>query len=114
MEGRTVVPLKEDLELLASHQVIMVLFLSASLLEDASQKLIAGGYTKETPAAIVYKASWPKEKIFYITVGELSKTVEEYGITKTALITNRGFLGNNYERLKLYDSTFTHAYRKAS
>lgn len=113
MEGRTPVPHLEDLELLAHHQSTMVLFLSASLLEAASQKLIAGGYDKKTPAAIVYKASWPDEKVFHTTIEDLTQTAKENKITKTALITIGNFLGNTYERSDLYNPAFTHEYRKA-
>lgn len=92
----------------------MVLFLSTGLLEQVEQELMAGAYTSETPAAIVYKATWPEQKVFHCTVGTLAQTAKENNITKTALITIGGFLGSTYERSKLYDPTFTHGYREAS
>ena len=77
--------------------------------------LLAGGVnTADTPAAIVYKATWPDEKVFRCTVGTLAKTAKENHITKTALITVGGFLGDQYERSKLYDPACTHGYREAS
>ena len=115
MAGRTPVPEGEALRKMASHGCTMVLFLSTGLLEDVERELLAGGaYTAETPAAIVYKATWPDEKVFRCTVGTLAKTARENHITKTALITVGGFLGNTYERSKLYDPAFTHGCREAS
>ena len=115
LAGRTPVPEGEALRKMASHGCTMVLFLSTGLLEDVEKELLAGGtYTKDTPAAIVYKATWPDEKVFRCTVGTLAKTARENHITKTALITIGGFLGTEYERSKLYDPTFTHGYREAS
>ena len=115
MAGRTPVPEGEELRKMASHGCTMVLFLSTGLLEDVERELLAGGaYTKDTPAAIVYKATWPDEKVFRCTVGTLARTARDNHITKTALITIGGFLGTEYERSKLYDPTFTHGYREAS
>ena len=113
MAGRTPVPQGEQLKKLASHGCTMVLFLSTGLLEEVEQELLAGGaYTADTPAAIVYKATWPEEKVLRCTVGTLAQTARDNHITKTALITVGGFLGDNYERSKLYDPAFTHGYRE--
>lgn len=115
MAGRTPVPEGERLSKLAAHGCTMVLFLSTGLLEEVERELLAGGsYTAETPAAIVYKATWPEEQVFRCTVGTLAQTARENHITKTALITVGGFLGGGYERSKLYDPAFTHGYREAS
>ena len=115
MAGRTPVPEGEELRKMASHGCTMVLFLSTGLLEDVERELLAGGvYTADTPAAIVYKATWPEEKVYRCTVGTLAKTARENHVTRTALITVGGFLGSQYERSKLYDPTFTHGYREAS
>ena len=91
----------------------MVIFLSAGQLDKLSERLIEGGYTAETPAAIVYKATWPDEKVIRTTVGGLAREAKENNITKTALITVGGFLGHEYERSKLYDPTFTTEFREA-
>lgn len=113
MAGRTPVPEGENLRSLAGHGCTMVLFLSTSLLEQAQAELLSGGaYTPDTPAAIVYKATWPDEKVFRCTVGTLAQTARENHITKTALITIGGFLGESYERSCLYDPAFTHGFRK--
>ena len=91
----------------------MVIFLSAGMLEKLSSELIKGGYTAETPAAIVYKASWPDQMVVRCTVGTLAENAAKYGINKTALITVGGFLGNEYDRSELYNPTFAHGYREA-
>ena len=115
MAGRTPVPQGEQLRKMASHGCTMVLFLSTGLLEEVEKELLSGGaYTADTPAAIVYKATWPDEKVFRCTVGTLAQTARDNHITKTALITIGNFLGNDYERSKLYDPGFTHGYREAS
>ena len=115
MAGRTPVPEGEQLRKMASHGCTMVLFLSTGLLEDVEKELLAGGaYTADTPAAIVYKATWPDERVFRCTVGTLARTARENHVTKTALITVGGFLGDRYERSKLYDPSFTHGDREAS
>ncbi len=114
MAGRTPVPEKEEISLLAAHQATMVIFLSTGLLEPLKERLLAGGYQKDTPAAIVYKASWPDEKVFRGTVDTLPQIAKENNITKTALILVGDFLGDTYERSKLYDPAFTHEFREAS
>ena len=111
MAGRTPVPEGEELRKMASHGCTMVLFLSTGLLEEAERELMAGGYVPDTPAAIVYKATWPEQRVFRCTVSTLARTARAHGVTKTALITVGGFLGNPYERSKLYDPGFTHGYR---
>lgn len=114
MEGRTPVPDGERLRLMASHGCTMVLFLSASLLDGAVEELLAGGCSSDTPAAIVYKATWPDEKVFHCTVGTLVETARKANVKNTALITIGGFLGSSYGRSKLYDPGFTHMFRQGA
>lgn len=114
MAGRTPVPEKEEISLLAAHQATMAIFLSAGLLEPLCKRLLLGGYRKDTPAAIVYKATWPDEKVLYATVDTLPKVAKENSITKTALILVGEFLGEDYARSKLYDPAFTHEFREAN
>lgn len=114
MAGRTPVPEKEEISLLATHQATMAIFLSTALLEPLKERLLIGGYQEDTPAAIVYKATWPEEKVFYGTVGTLPSIARNNNITKTALILVGDFLGDAYERSKLYDPSFTHEFREAS
>lgn len=112
MAGRTPVPESESIESLAAHHGTMVIFLSTGMLDELSEKLIKGGYPPETPAAIVYKASWDDEKICRCTVSDLAETAEKNGIKKTALITVGNFLGDLYSLSKLYDPLFETEFRK--
>lgn len=115
MEGRTPVPSKESIQSFAAHRATMVVFLSTGLLEELSRRLIEGGYTADTPAAIVYKATWPDEKTFVCTVGTLAQTAKENNITKTALmIIGDVVTHNQYDRSLLYDPGFTTEFREAS
>ena len=112
--GRTPVPERESIRSLAAHGATMVLFLSTALTETLQGELLAGGYAAETPAAIVYKATWPEEKIFRCTVGTLHETAEKNGLRKTALIVVGGCLGEEYLRSMLYHPDFTTEYRKGN
>ena len=115
MEGRTPVPAKESIQSFAAHQATMVIFLSTSMLEELSRRLIEGGYQADTPAAIVYKATWDDEKKFVCTVGTLAQTAKENHITKTALmIIGDVVRTTDYKRSKLYDPGFTTEFREAT
>lgn len=113
MAGRTPVPERESIASLAAHGSTMVIFLSTGMLPQLSAELIKGGYSENTPAAIVYKATHPDEKVCRCTVGTLAETAEKNDIKKTALITVGNFLGDDYSLSKLYDKTFSTEYRKA-
>lgn len=112
--GKTPVPERESIRALAAHQATMVLFLSTSLTERLQQELLAGGYPADTPAAVVYKATWPDERIFRCTVATLHRTVTENELTKTSLIVVGGCLGDAYLRSLLYDPSFSTEFREAS
>jgi precorrin-4/cobalt-precorrin-4 C11-methyltransferase len=112
--GRTPVPERQSIASLAAHQATMVLFLSTSLTEKLQSELLSGGYPGETPVAIVYKATWPEEKIFRCTVDTLHKTVTENGLTKTSLIIVGNCMGDKYVRSLLYHPGFTTEFREAS
>lgn len=112
--GRTPVPERESIRSLAAHRATMVLFLSTSLTDKLQAELLAGGYSADTPVAVVYKATWPDEKIFRCTVGTLHKTVTENGLIKTALIIVGNCMGEKYLRSCLYDPAFTTEYREAT
>ena len=115
MAGRTPVPEKEALSSLASHGATMVIFLSSALLAGVQEELLKGGaYTAETPAAIVYKATWPEEKVLRCTVGTLAACGEQNRIRSTALILVGAFLGDAYDRSRLYDPSFTTGFRKGT
>lgn len=112
--GRTPVPERESIRALAAHQSTMVLFLSTSLTEKLQADLLAGGYPGTTPVAVVYKATWPEEKIFRCTVETLHQTVTENGLTKTSLIVVGNCMGDQYLRSLLYHPSFTTEYREAT
>ena len=112
--GKTPVPERESIRSLASHQATMVLFLSTSLTELLQQELLAGGYAENTPAAVIFKATWPEEKIFRCTVGTLHETVTKNNLTKTSLIIVGGCLGDDYMRSLLYHPAFTTEFREAT
>jgi precorrin-4 C11-methyltransferase len=112
MAGKTPVPEKESIRSLAAHGASMVLFLSISMLEKLCAELIAGGYAPKTPAAVVFKATWPDEEIIKGTLETLPQKASHIG--RTALVLVGGFLGSDYERSKLYDPAFGHMFREAS
>ena len=114
MEGRTPVPDKQKIADYAAHNATMVIFLSSGMLEKLSKELVAGGYKNNTPAAIVYKASWPDQKVCRCTVGTLAETAKANNISNLALICVGEFLGNEYDRSKLYNPTFSHGFRNAT
>lgn len=113
MEGKTKVPEKESIESFAAHQASMAVYLSTGMLKQLSERLIAGGYQKDTPAAIVYKATWPEEQAYVCTVGQLEETAKAHHITKTALIIVGDIVAHqNYEKSRLYASDFETEFRK--
>ena len=113
MAGRTEVPEAESIEKLAAHGATMVIFLSSGMTKELSERLIKGGCAPETPAAIVYRATWKDEKIMRCTAGTLHETALANGIKKTALMIVGRVLGSDYELSRLYDRTFETEYRKA-
>lgn len=114
MEGKTKVPPKESIESFAAHQTSMAVYLSAGMLEELTGRLIAGGYEKETPAAIVYKATWPEEEAYVCTVEMLAETAKAHGITRTAIVlVGKVVAHQNYQKSKLYAPDFSTAFRKA-
>ena len=113
-EGKTPVPEKENLRSLAAHRASLVLYLSSGLARKVRQDLLLGGYAEDTPVAVVYKATWPEEKIIRTTLAKLPEDMEAAGITKTALIIVSPALGNDYEKSRLYDAAFATEYRGAT
>lgn len=115
MAGRTPVPEREEIAKLAAHGSTMVIFLSTGMLEKLSERLIAGGYTEHTPAAIVYKATWPDERSYICTVGTLAQCAKEHNVTKTALIIVGDTVAQTgYQRSELYHPAFTTEFREAT
>ena len=112
--GRTPVPEGQSIRSLASHRATMVLFLSTGLTEKLQRELLEGGYPGSTPVAVVYKATWPEEKVFRCTVETLHRTVTENHLSKTALIIVGDCLGDHYERSRLYAPDFSTEFREAN
>ena len=113
MAGRTPVPERESIRSFASHGATMVIFLSAGLLGQLEGELMAGGYGEDTPAAIVYRATWPDERVLRCRVSTLAKTARDAGVSKTALIiVGETVAQRGYERSRLYDPSFTTECRK--
>ncbi len=113
MEGRTGVPASEDIASLAVHNATMVIFLSTGMIDELIERL-KQGYEDDTPAAVIYKASWPDQKIVMGTVKDIADKAKREGIKKTALLAVGNFLGDEYELSRLYDSGFTHEYRRGT
>ncbi len=112
MEGRTPVPERESLESFAAHGSSMVIFLSAGRIPELAVRLQEGGYSADTPAALVYRVSWPDEKKAVCTVGTLARTAEEYEIDRTALIlVGEVIAPSGYQRSRLYDPAFSTGFR---
>lgn len=115
MAGRTAVPPKENIESWASHGATMAIYLSTGMLGELTERLIAGGYSADTPAAIIYKATWPDEEYYRCRLSELEKTAADHGITKTALIlVGEAIASKDYEKSKLYDRDFETEFRPAA
>jgi precorrin-4/cobalt-precorrin-4 C11-methyltransferase len=112
LEGRTAVPAPESIEALAGHGATMVVFLSVAMIDDLVMKL-KSSYPESTPVAVVYKASWPEQKVVRGTLEDIAAKVKRDGISKTALVVVGAFLGEEYELSRLYDPGFEHGFRSA-
>lgn len=111
MEGRTAVPEKESIESLSKHNATMIIFLSVGMIDELVKRLMEG-YLENTPAAVVYKATWKDEKIVRGTLSDIALKTKEAGINKTALVIVGNCLGDDYELSKLYDKNFKTEFRK--
>lgn len=111
--GKTAVPEKESIPSLAQHKATMIFFLSMGVIEKLQAELLEGGVGESMPAAIVYKATWPDEQIYRCTVGNLARTAMENHVTKTALVIVGEFLGEKYQKSRLYSPDFSTEYRTA-
>ncbi len=114
LEGRTPMPEGESMASLASHGSTMVIFLSAGMLGKLRTELLRGGYEENTPAAIVYKATWPDEQVYRCTVGSLEAVGNKHGIRLTALVIVGDVLGDAYDRSLLYHPAFTTLFREGN
>lgn len=111
-EGRTPMPDKEKLHMLASHQSTMCIFLSASLAQQVQDELLEGGYSPDTPVAACYKLTWKDQKIFRGKLRDLADIMKENRLTLTTMIVVGDAIDNREGLSKLYDGKFTHLFRK--
>ncbi len=114
MEGRTPMPPKEKLKLLAQHGATMCIFLSVQAIEDVMSELVEGGYAKDTPVAIVERATWPDQRIFRGTIETIPGIIKDAGVARQAMIVVSHVLDSDYSLSKLYDSKFTTMFRKGT
>ncbi len=114
MEGKTKVPPKESIQSFAAHNATMAIYLSTGMLEELSRRLMEGGYRSDTPAALVYKATWPDEQAYQCTVQNLAAVASEHHITKTALVLVGDVLTHTrYAKSRLYAADFETEFRKS-
>jgi precorrin-4/cobalt-precorrin-4 C11-methyltransferase len=114
MEGKTKVPKGESIESLASHHASMAIYLSSGMLKELSERLIAGGYAKDTPCALVYKATWEDEQAYVCTIDTLYETAKEHNIIKTAIVLVGDVITHQkYSKSRLYAPDFSTEYRQA-
>lgn len=113
ISGRTKVPARESIKKLSQIRATLILFLSAGKIEDTVKELLHG-YDGSTPASVVYKASWPGQKIIKGNLSTIASKLKKEKIDKHALIIVGDVLkNNNFELSMLYDKTFTHGCRKS-
>lgn len=114
MAGRTKVPERESIESFAAHRTSMAVYLSAGMLQELEERLLAGGYEKDTPAALVYKATWQEEEAYVCSVGTLAETAQKHHITKTAIVLVGDVIAHRqYEKSRLYAADFSTQFRQA-
>ena len=114
MEGKTKVPERENIQSFAAHHSTMAIYLSAGVLDQLCEALVEGGYEKTTPAAIIYKATWPEEEGYICTIETLPQTAKEQKKKKTAMIIVGDVLNtSNYSLSRLYADDFSTEYRQA-
>jgi len=112
-KGKTLVPEAESIRELAKHQATMVIFLGTPQVSTVVDELQKGGYPKDTPVAIVYKATWPEQKIVRGTLSDIVEKAKVAGIKETALIfVGRVLNPEGYDYSKLYEPGFTTGFRK--
>ena len=110
-EGRTPMPEKEKLHLLARSQSTMCIFLSAAIVDDVQQELLQE-YPEDTPVAACYHLTWPDQKIYRGKLKDLAKIVHDNGLTLTTMLVVGESIDNRQGLSELYNKHFTHLYRK--
>ncbi len=111
--GRTPVPERESISALARHQATMGIFLSVAAIGELVAELTAGGYAPETPVAVVYRATWPDEKVVTGTLENIAARIEAAAIGRQAMILVGRALNREGALSRLYAGGFAHGYRTA-
>lgn len=112
MAGKTGVPERESIESFARHGATMAIYLSTGMLPKLQEQLLAGGYRKDTPAALVYKATWPEEESYICTVETLAQVAQAHHITKTAIVLVGDVISHSgYALSRLYAPDFETEFR---
>jgi precorrin-4/cobalt-precorrin-4 C11-methyltransferase len=109
--GRTPLPPEQELDRLARAQATLCIFLSVGKIAEVAETL-AAHYGSGCPAAVVFRASWPDERLIRGTLADIAAKTEAAGIRSTALILVGRALGRDIPASKLYDAAFTHGFRK--
>ena len=110
-EGRTPMPEKEQLHLLAKSQSTMCIFLSASIVDDVQRELLQE-YPEETPVAACYHLTWPDQKIYRGKLKDLAKIVHDNNLTLTTMLVVGEAIDNRQGLSELYSKHFTHLFRQ--
>jgi precorrin-4 C11-methyltransferase len=110
-EGKTAMPSHESLASLAAHRASLCIFLSARLSRDVQAQLLTA-YAPDTPVAILYRVSWPDEKIIMTELQHLHRDIRRHKLTRTTLILVGEAIGARRNRSRLYDSTHAHIFRR--
>ena len=110
-EGRTPMPEKEQLHLLAKSQSTMCIFLSASIVDDVQRELLQE-YPEDTPVAACYHLTWPDQKIHRGVLKDLAQIVHDNHLTLTTMLVVGEAIDNRQGLSELYSKNFTHLFRK--
>ena len=111
-EGRTPMPEREQLHLLARSQSTMCIFLSAAIVDDVQAQLLQH-YPEDTPVAACYRLTWPDQKIYRGVLRDLARIVHDNHLTLTTMLVVGEAIDNRAGLSALYDKHFTHLYRQA-
>jgi precorrin-4 C11-methyltransferase len=109
-EGETPMPQGESLADLARHRATLCLFLSARLVDSVQEQLLTA-YPPETPAAILYRVSWPDEKVVVTELRQLAEEVRRHKLSRTTLIVVGAAVSRRQNRSRLYDKSHGHIFR---
>ncbi len=112
-EGRTPMPEKEQLHLLAKSQSTMCIFLSAAIVDDVQKQLLQE-YPEDTPVAACYHLTWPDQRIYRGVLKDLAKIVHENHLTLTTMLVVGEAIDNRQGLSELYNKHFTHLFRKGN